>query len=287
MKRILVSLLMCGSVIAAASPVFAQAAQQAELRVTVIDQTGASIPMARVLVAAPGATPVAVGVNDRGQVTLTALPIGNVQLHVESEGFTPVDRTVTLRRGSTNQTVTLSIAGLQEEIVVSDAAADDTRGNSLTTTLEEDEIAELSDDPDELQAQLEAMTGGAGAVFQVNGFRGGRLPNRDEIRQIRFRTNSFSADNHDAGRVQVEIITRPGLTEWSGNANFGLRNDVLNARNAFARTQTPEQFRRFTFGLRGPWSATGLRCASTLTGTDPSIPGRSSRCCRTAASATR
>jgi hypothetical protein len=251
-RTILVSLLLGGFTIAGESPVFAQAVQQAELRVTVIDQTGASIPMARVLVTAPGAAPVAAGVNDRGQVTLTGLPIANVQLHVESEGFAPVDRTVTLRRGSTNQTVTLGIAGLQEEIVVSDAASDDTRGNSLTTTLEEDEIAELSDDPDELQAQLEAMTGGAGAVFQVNGFRGGRLPNRDDIRQIRFRTNSFSADNHDAGRVQVEIITRPGLTEWSGNANFGLRNDVLNARNAFARTQTPEQFRRFTFGLRGP-----------------------------------
>ena len=247
--------------LAAASPAFGQAAQQAELRITVIDQTGASIPMARVRVTPANGTPIDAVVNDRGQTTLTALPAGNVQLHVESDGFTPVDRAITLRRGSTNQTITLGIAGVQEEIVVSDAAAEDTRGNSLTTTLEEDEIAELSDDPDELRAQLEAMTGGAGAVFQVNGFRGGRLPNRDEIRQIRFRTNSFSADNHDAGRVQVEIITRPGLTEWSGNANFGLRNDVLNARNAFARTQTPEQFRRFTFGLRGPLvrSRTSLR----------------------------
>ena len=144
------------------------------------------------------------------------------------------------------------IAGLQEEVVVNETANADSRGNSLTTTLEEDEIAQLSDDPDELREQLEAMTGGAGAVFQVNGFRGGRLPNRDEIRQIRFRTNSFAADNHDAGRVMVEIITRPGLTEWSGNANFGLRNDVLNARNAFAHAKTPEQFRRFTAGLRGP-----------------------------------
>ena len=258
MKRLL---LLCGLAMTAASPLFAQAAPQAELRITVIDQTGASIPMARVRVTPPNGTPIEAVVNDRGQTTLTALPAGNVQLHVESDGFTPVDRAVTLRRGSTNQTITLAVAGVQEEIVVSDAAAEDTRGNSLTTTLEEDEIAELSDDPDELRAQLEAMTGGAGAVFQVNGFRGGRLPSRDEIRQIRFRTNSFSADNHDAGRVQVEIITRPGLTEWSGNANFGLRNDVLNARNAFARTQTPEQFRRFTFGLRGPLvrSRTSLR----------------------------
>src|SRR5688572_5675633 len=251
-QRLFFALLSGVVIIGAAAPVFAQEVQQAELRVTVIDQTGASIPMARVRVTPATGAPVEAIVNDRGQTTLSALPIGNVQLHVESDGFSPVDRMVTLRRGSTNQTITLNIAGLQEEIVVSDAAADDTRGNSLTTTLEEDEIAELSDDPDELRAQLEAMTGGAGAVFQVNGFRGGRLPNRDEIRQIRFRTNSFSADNHDAGRVQVEIITRPGLTEWSGNANFGLRNDVLNARNAFARTETPEQFRRFTAGIRGP-----------------------------------
>ncbi len=99
---------------------------------------------------------------------------------------------------------------------------------------------------------LTQMTGGAGAIFQVNGFRGGTLPSRDEIRQIRFRTNSFSADNHDAGRVQVEIITKPNVRAWSGNANVGLRTDVLNARNAFAEERTPEQFRRFNMGIRGP-----------------------------------
>ena len=103
--------------------------------------------------------------------------------------------------------------------------------------------------PDELAEVLQQMTGGSGATFQVNGFRGGRLPSRDEIRQIRFRTNSFSADNHDAGRTQIEIITRPNVREWSGNANMGLRSDVLNARNAFAESETPEQFRRFNMSL--------------------------------------
>jgi hypothetical protein len=234
------------------SPALGQTGQPSQLRVTVVDQTGASIPAAHVVVTNEAGFTAQGDVDQRGQVTLAALPMGPVRLQVESAGFSPYDATVTLRRGNNNQTVTLSIAGLQEEIVVSETANSDSRGNSLTTTLEEDEIAQLSDDPDELREQLEAMTGGAGAVFQVNGFRGGRLPNRDEIRQIRFRTNSFAADNHDAGRVMVEIITRPGLTEWSGNANFGLRNDVLNARNAFAHAKTPEQFRRFTAGLRGP-----------------------------------
>lgn len=241
------SLLLLG-----AASALGQTGQPAQLRVTVVDQTGASIPAAHVVVSTSAGVTSQGDVDQRGQITLTSLPVGPVRLHVESAGFSPYEASVTLRRGNNNQTVTLSIAGLQEEIVVNETVNADPRGNSLTTTLEEDEIAQLSDDPDELREQLEAMTGGAGAVFQVNGFRGGRLPNRDEIRQIRFRTNSFAADNHDAGRVMVEIITRPGLTEWSGNANFGLRNDVLNARNAFAHAKTPEQFRRFTAGLRGP-----------------------------------
>ncbi|MGE0445142.1 MAG: carboxypeptidase regulatory-like domain-containing protein [Vicinamibacterales bacterium] len=227
-------------------------AQQAQLRVIVVDQTGGGIPAAVIRVMPANAAAVDATTDERGVATLQGLATGAVQLHVEFPGFDPVDTSVTLRRGANNQTITLRVAGLQEEIVVADAGTDDRRGNSLTTTLEEDAIAELSDDPEELAAQLEALTGGAGAVFQVDGFRGGRLPARDQIRQIRFRTNSFSADNHDAGRVQVEIITRPGLTQWNGNANLGLRSDVMNARNAFAQEETPEQFRRFNAGLRGP-----------------------------------
>jgi hypothetical protein len=122
----------------------------------------------------------------------------------------------------------------------------------LSTTLEESEIADLPEDPEELAEVLAAMAGGSGVVFQVNGFRGGRLPSRDEIRQIRFRTNSFSADNHDAGRTQIEIITRPNVREWNGNGSFNYRSDSMNARNAFANAKTPEQNRNFNLGARGP-----------------------------------
>ncbi len=231
----------------------AQATQQADLRVTVIDQTGGGVPQAAVSVARPDGVVVDVRADPRGVATISALPVGPVQLRVEVAGFVTHESRVTLGRGANSHAVTLALAGLQEDVVVTDAtAADDRRGNSLTTVLEEDQLADLSDDPEELAAQLEAMTGGAGAAFQVDGFRGGRLPNRNEIRQVRFRNNSYAADNHDAGRVQVEIITRPVSTVWSGNANFGLRTDILNARNAFARTETPEQFRRFNMGVRGP-----------------------------------
>jgi hypothetical protein len=251
MKRIL---LTCAALLLAASPLLAQDnTQQSQLRLTVVDQTKASVGGATVRVIRQDGTEATSVTNARGQVTVPGLAVGEVQLRVELTGFEPYEEPLTLRRGTNDATVTLVIAGFKEEVIVADTTAtDDRQGNSLTTTLEEEDIAELPDDPVELAQVLEQMTGGAGAVFQVNGFRVGALPPRDEIRLIRFRINSFAAEYDDAGRVQVQIITRPNVTRWTGNANLGLRTDVLNARNAFAREQTPELFRRFNAGMRGP-----------------------------------
>ncbi len=238
----------------ATAPLAAQNANnQTQLRLVVVDETGAGIPQATIVVTPANGEAVTFASDERGLAMSPQLPGGNVQLHVEFPGFEPYESQLTLRRGAVNQTVTLKIAGVQEEVVVNDTAAtDDRRGNSFTTTLEQAEIDELPDDPEELAEVLTQMAGAAGAVFQVNGFRGGRLPSRDEIRQIRFRTNSLSADNHDAGRTQIEIITRPNVIEWNGNASLNYRGDEMNARNAFATAETPEQNRQFNMGLRGP-----------------------------------
>ena len=237
-----------------AAPLAAQNANnQTQLRLVVVDETGAGIPQATIIVTPASGEPVTFATDERGLAMSPTLAVGSVQLHVEFPGFEPFESQLTLRRGAVNQTVTLKIAGVQEEVLVNDAAATgDRRGNSFTTTLEQAEIDELPDDPEELAEVLTQMAGAAGAVFQVNGFRGGRLPSRDEIRQIRFRTNSLSADNHDAGRTQIEIITRPNVVEWNGNASLNYRGDQMNARNAFATAETPEQNRQFNMGLRGP-----------------------------------
>ena len=251
MKRILFTVLA----LLVAAPLFAQNANLAQLRLVIVDQTGAGIPGAMITVTPPGAGAKAVTAmsDERGLATLPDLALGNVQLHVEFPGFLPTDTQLALRRGANNQNVELKIEGFQEQVVVQDTASvDDRRGNSMTTTLEQSEIDALPDDPDELQDYLAQLAGGNGAIFQVNGFRGGRLPSRDEIRQIRLRTNSFAADNHDAGRTQIEIITKPNTRDWSGNANMQFRNDALNARNAFSMTKPPEVNRQFNLGLRGP-----------------------------------
>ena len=245
------------AVLCIASPLLAQtparANAPAQLRVVVLDETGAGIPSAHVTVTAPGAAPVTATADERGTATIPAVPIGAVQLGVEAPGFTAYAAPLTLRRGANNQTVTLKIEGFQEQVVVDDGIAVAATGSAETTkVLDEAVVEQLPDDPDELQAMLEDMAGGVGAVFRVNGFTGGRLPNREDIRQIRFRTNSFAADNHDAGRVQVEIITRPNAQTWNGNLNANFRNDIFNARDAFAATKTPQNIARIGGGMRGP-----------------------------------
>jgi hypothetical protein len=243
------TLLLLAASLLAAAPALAQS--RAALRVTIVDQTGAAIVGASVQVAPRSGEASLLSSDNRGQGVVADLEPGPVQLRVEAPGFAPYDAVVTLRRGSNTRTVTLRIASLQEQLVVTDRDGADRRGNAFTTTLTEDDLSQLPDDPDEFEEALRQMAGGE-AVFQVNGFRGGRLPPKHQIRQVRFRVNAYAAENHAAGHTLIDIITKPGTTTWSGNANVGLRDDVLNARNAFAQARTPEQFRRFSGGMFGP-----------------------------------
>jgi len=253
LKRTLFTSLFAFIALFIAGPVFAQSNSLAQLHLVVVDQTGAGIPAATITLSSVAGSSVDGVSDERGVATLDNAPVGPAKLHVEFPGFLPADVQVTLKRGANTQNVTLEIEGFQEQVVVQDTTAtDDRSGNSMSTTLEASEIAELPDDPDDLADYLTQLAGGSGAVFQVNGFRGGRLPSRDEIQQIRLRTNSFSADNHDAGRTQIEIITKPNTKNWSGNANTQYRSDAMNARNALATTDTPEENRQFNLGLRGP-----------------------------------
>ena len=230
------------------SAAFAQDASS--LRVTVLDQTGAAIVGAPVRVTPAGGAPISAASDGRGQALVGGLSPGRVQLRVESAGFAPYEAEVTLRRGSNTRTVTLRLAAIEEDLVVSERDAGD-RGTAFTTTLTGDDLAGLPDDPDEFEQALRTMAGGD-AIFQVNGFRGGRLPPKNQIQQIRFRTNAYGAENHEAGHAFVDVLTKPGMSGWSGGVNAGLRDDVLNARNAFAQARTPEAFRRFSGSVSGP-----------------------------------
>ena len=230
---------------------------QATFQITVLDPSGAAIPQAQVqIVTAPtGAKKGTQKTNARGELAFNQLIAGNYQLQVSAPGFTPrVINDVKLQVGSNQLEVRLEIAEVQEVLNVEQdkrEANTDARGSAFSTVLTEEQIAQLPDDPDEFEQAIRNMAG-PGATFRVNGFRGGHLPPKSQIREIRFRMNPYAAENHDAAMIGVDIYTKPGLDSWHGSLNVGFRDESLNARNAFVPYRAAEQNRRFGFELGGP-----------------------------------
>src|SRR4030095_10245511 len=95
-----------------ASPLAAQQnANQSQLRLVVVDETGAGIPSATIVVTPSSGAAITFTSDERGVASSPSLPVGAATLHVEFGGFEPFDGPITLRRGAINQNVTLKIAG--------------------------------------------------------------------------------------------------------------------------------------------------------------------------------
>jgi hypothetical protein len=249
-KRLLVS----AFVLFATAPAFAQqqnVANQTQLRLVIVDQTGAGIPAATVTVKPATGEPIVFVADDHGVAASPALTPGTVTVQVEFPGFLPFAAPLALKRGPMSQTVTLEIEGFRSEVEVTQASAPEASKSTSTTTLTQEQIDGLPDDPEELAEALSALAGPGGATFFMNGFSGGRLPSRDQIRSIRIRQNNYAADNHDAGRSQIDIVTRPN-SSWGGNGSVTLGGDAFNARQPQQLVETPSQERNVQFGLRGP-----------------------------------
>ncbi len=248
------ALLLAGLLAQPATPVAAQATEPS-LRVIVTDATGAVIVGARVTVRQAGQPERQMKTGEVGVAVLPRLVPGNAEIVVESEGFetkTIGDRRI--RAGVNRVDVRLQIAGLAVTVDVSRDAREkqlDPRGDAFTRILTGDMIAQLPDDPDEMENVLRQMAG-PGATFRINGFGGSKMPAKGQIRQIRFSLNTFSAEMHELGMPVVDIVTQPGLDRWRTTLNAGFRNEAMTARYAFAPTSASESVRRGGLVLDGP-----------------------------------
>jgi hypothetical protein len=221
------------------------------LRVTVLDPTEAALIIAQVTIVDARGVEQTAAVDARGVAVFENLTPGTYQVKAAAESFRPIATPFNVRRGENRTTLRLALATIEQTVVVQDQSAADRRDNGFTQTLSQEEIDSLPDDPDEMAEELMRMAGPGAQIF-VNGFRGGRLPPKDQIQQIRFHTNSFSAEYHEAGMIRVEVITKPGMGGWRGMTNFGFRDESLNATPAFADEKGPEQMRRYMVNFSGP-----------------------------------
>ena len=231
----------------------------ASLRIVVKDPSGAVIPGALVQVKGAEERTAAVTRTDlpsnaQGVAMTADLVPGRYTVAVSFPGFeTLAMPDLRLRAGENKRDAVLKIQKIEDSVSVGRdkaAVAADPNNDRFNTVLSRDQINALPDDPDEMERVLKEMAG-PGATIRVDGFRGGKLPPKSQIRSIRFMRDAYAAENHMAGMVFVDLVTQPGMGQLRGSLDFLFRDDSLNARNAFTPEKGPEQTQQYTLNLSG------------------------------------
>ena len=249
----------CGVVVLAvlvAARVWAQAV--GSLHVTVVDPSGGVIVGATVTVTSAepnsASAPLAPATTaENGIATIPNVVPGRYLIKAEFPGFDSRElKDVRVRVGDNKQVAVLPLPKLETAVTVAqdkqEAAAN--RAQTFGTVLTRDEIEALSDDPATLQQQLQDMAG-PGAVIKIDGFEGGALPAKAQIRSIRISRDQFAAENHTAGGVFIEVITQPGLGPVRYQSTLRMRDGDLSGRSPFVPVKGPEGNNIFGLGLGG------------------------------------
>jgi hypothetical protein len=226
------------------------------LKGRVLDPSGAVIPQAQVTItSASGKTTTAVS-DGGGSYQARGLAAGDYTVNATTTGFAPFSSTVTLTAG---QTKTLNIAlqiqmEKQQVQVEAEAPTVDTSPdqNANAVVLKGKDLDALSDDPDELENQLQALAGPAagpnGGEIYIDGFTGGQIPPKSSIREIRVNQNPFSAEFDRLGYGRIEILTKPGTDKLHGQIEARGNDSSFNSRNPILQAAEPPYY---SYNLEG------------------------------------
>jgi hypothetical protein len=224
------------------------------------DTLGAVVVGASVTVVAGDGKEKTATSNQRGEFSVTGLAPGKYIVRVKAPNFALYENTeVEVKAGQREELIVpLTVEGVEEQVDVSssEGVSTDPQNNAGATVLKEKDLEALPDDPDELEAALQALAGPSagpnGGQIYIDGFTGGRLPPKEAIREIRINQNPFSAEYDRLGFGRIEILTKPGADKFRGNAFFNFNDESLNSRNPFAPNRAASQLRFFGGNVSGP-----------------------------------
>jgi hypothetical protein len=244
------TIFLTGLALSSSATAYAQA-RPGTLRLVVRDATDLAIPGATATLTLPGGATRNAVANERGEVLFDGLAAGTYGARIEFPAFTPVDvKDLRVRAGAqTSRSVVMEIAGLAEEIDVLPPQDDAQLLDAFTEELTPEQLDALPDDPDELAQVLQQLVG-EDADIRVNGFAGGRLPAGTQIQEVRIRYDDASGSGN--GGPRIEVRTRPGSGRWRNSFNMNMRDDSMNARNAFSGERPSGQTRQYAWNVDGP-----------------------------------
>jgi len=284
------TLLICVSVFMCAVPAMSQAqSSAADLQGVVRDPSNAVVPNATVTARNP-ATNFSrdVTTNDDGFYKIINLPPGEYEITVSATGYkTGIIQSVKLTVGQTaNQDLNLEVGEITAKVTVTAASPNivETTNTAVTSTIDRERIENLPiNERNYLSFALtSSMVGrdngrpigpapttglnfggqrGRSNLVQVDGAdntdnsvnASRSTVSQEAVQEFQVVTNSFAPEfGRSAGGV-VNVVTKSGTNEWSGNLFGFLRHKSFQARNAFAPVAEPP-FTRAQYGatLGGP-----------------------------------
>jgi hypothetical protein len=257
----------------------------ATLAGTVVDATGARVPGVSVTLTnlASGREQTVVA-SEHGEYRAVALQPAAYRVMAALDGFTRMERVVTLAVGTeTRLDFMLAVAGVAGSVVVEAdaglASSAQVRPSSLVVA---DELAALPEIGRNflVMAQLlpgsgplnstvtrSATTKFGGVADQRSGFTtqidGGDIDDaqwgsptmnltQEAVQEFKVFRHQFDAQYGNALGAVVSVVTRSGTNNARGSAYYFGRDDSLNARNAFARTNPPFDEQRLGLSMGGP-----------------------------------
>jgi hypothetical protein len=212
------------------------------VRGQVTDPSSAAVVGATILLTVPGGASMDTKTDDQGFYQFKDLAPGTYEVKVVSDGFAIFTRSdVAVVAGQTTRVnAALNIEIQQEKVTVNSTTTQvdvNPASNANSIVLTSKDMDALSDDPDEMASELQALAGPSagpnGGQIYIDGFTAGQLPPKASIREIRINQNPFSPEYDKLGYGRIEIYTKPGTDRLHGQFMVMGNSSAFNSRNPF------------------------------------------------------
>src|SRR5260370_9283711 len=167
-------------------------AQTSSLRGNVTDETGAGVPKAKVTLTGPGGlAKTATAMND-GTYSFAGLPRGNYTVQAPAPDLAQQPVKLALKTGVQTLNLQLKVASAVQQVTVQENAAPalgtDPSSNTNSLILRGEDLQALSDDPEDLAADLQALAGPSagpsGGSIYIYWFSGGAPPPHESTPEV-------------------------------------------------------------------------------------------------------
>jgi hypothetical protein len=264
MKRLTFAMMLLIIASAVVAPARASA-QTTTVEGTVVDDSGAPLPGATVVVRTATGAPSAETVTGRNGAFRLDLPSGGpTTIHAELSGFQPADLTITVPTAHEPITIRMKVA-FGEEVTVTgsrEAGVLAAASNADAIDFDPEALRRLPSDAQDLTSVVDAFTAGSptgGVALVVDGVEtdSASVPTA-AIDRLVINRNPYSVEFKSPGKARVEVETARGSRRfYHGSGAMFFRNSALQAQNALAAAKPPLTRALNEATLGGPLLAKG------------------------------